>query len=300
MIPAEELGLGVQSAVVVGVFEAMRLLGGPVGTIVIEEPEMYLHPQAQRYLYRLLTEMADRGDCQVVYASHSPVFADATRFDDIRLARREPGGSTTVSYVKEPADIEYLEGRRAGQKLLSTFDPARSEVFFARRVLAVEGKGDQLAARLVAQRLKMHLDAENLAVIDCGAKSAIPFIARTCSALGIPLLALHDEDIYPEEGDEGTRRKIREQNADAEKENAEIRAAVPEDRLFIMQPSLEGALGIGRSAPQKPRRVLERVRDLPVDELPASLVAAVEALAAQNSSTPGSASAEASHSGNSE
>jgi putative ATP-dependent endonuclease of OLD family len=64
----------------------MRQLRGDVGTVVIEEPEMYLHPQAERYLYRLLTEMADRRDSQVVYASHSLVFADATRFDDIRLA----------------------------------------------------------------------------------------------------------------------------------------------------------------------------------------------------------------------
>jgi hypothetical protein len=133
--------------------------------------------------------------------------------------------------------------------------------------------------RLVAQRLNKDLDAENLAVIDCGAKTAIPFIARTCSALGIPLLALHDEDIYPEEGNEEGRRKIREQNADAEKENADIRAAVAADRLFVMQPSLEGALGIGRWAEQKPRRVLEAVRGLPTEKLPAPLVAAVEALA---------------------
>jgi hypothetical protein len=162
---------------------------------------------------------------------------------------------------------------------LSTFDPARSEAFFARRVLAVEGKGDQLAARLVAQRLDKDLDAENLAVIDCGAKTAIPFIARTCSALGIPLLALHDDDTYPEEGDEEALRRIREQNADAEKENAEIRAAVPADRLFVVHPSLEGVLGIGRWAEQKPRRVPEAVRDMPIENLPAPLVAAVRALA---------------------
>jgi putative ATP-dependent endonuclease of OLD family len=143
-MPGETLGLGVQSAVVVAIFEAFRQLGGNVGTVLIEEPEMYLHPQAQRYFYGLLTELTDQGECQVVYSTHSPIYADVTRFEGIRLIRREPGAMTTASAVTRPEDIEFLDTRRAAQKMLG-FTATRSELFFARRVLLVEGDGDDLA-----------------------------------------------------------------------------------------------------------------------------------------------------------
>src|SRR5690606_35321848 len=84
----EELGLGIQSAIVVGIFEAFRQMGTQCGTLALEEPEMYLHPQAQRYFYRLLCEMADENQCQVIYSTHSPIFADVSRFEGLRLVRR--------------------------------------------------------------------------------------------------------------------------------------------------------------------------------------------------------------------
>lgn len=43
---ADEVGLGVQSAIVVGIFEALRGERAGAGTVLIDEPEMYLHPQA--------------------------------------------------------------------------------------------------------------------------------------------------------------------------------------------------------------------------------------------------------------
>lgn len=38
--------------------------------LLIEEPELYLRPQAQRYLYRLLRRFASEGN-QVIYSTHS-------------------------------------------------------------------------------------------------------------------------------------------------------------------------------------------------------------------------------------
>ena len=88
-LPGDELGLGIQSALVVGIFEALRQLGGEIGTVIIEEPEMYLHPQAQRYFYRILVDLTERDHCQVIYSTHSPIFADLSRFESVRLCRND-------------------------------------------------------------------------------------------------------------------------------------------------------------------------------------------------------------------
>jgi len=115
-IPTETLGLGTQSALVVGIFEAFRQQSAEIGTVLIEEPEMFLHPQAQRYFYRLLIDLVERQNCQVIYSTHSPVFADVTRFESIRLIRRKPGGMAAVGAVTDATDQQYLRERRAGQK----------------------------------------------------------------------------------------------------------------------------------------------------------------------------------------
>jgi putative ATP-dependent endonuclease of the OLD family len=279
VVPGDQLGLGVQSAIVVGVFEALRRLGEPVGTVIIEEPEMYLHPQAQRYFYRLLAEMADGDEAQVIYSTHSPVFAEAARYESIRLVRRAAGGNSSVSYVRAPQDRAFLDSQRTAQKFVTGFTATRNEMFFARKVLLVEGPGDQLAVRFVAERLGFDLDGEDLAVVECGGKTAIPFYARVCTALQIEYVVLHDEDLYPAEGSAEREVRIRADNAREEEMNAKIAAAVADtNRVFTLAPSLEAALGIGRGATDKPRRVAEALDALDAGLFPESLSAAVQAL----------------------
>ncbi|HEU4973838.1 MAG TPA: AAA family ATPase [Baekduia sp.] len=277
-LPAEEVGSGIQSAIVVGIFEAFRRLGTSVGTVLIEEPEMYLHPQAQRYFHRLLVDLVDSGQCQVIYSTHSPIFADITRFESIRLVRRAPGAMTTVTAVNKEEDREFLAKRRSDQKLVA-FTTARSEALFAHRALLVEGAADVLAVRMLAEREDLDLDGENLSVIDCGSKHAIPFIARTCRALGIPVVVLHDRDVLPVEGDEDERTKIEAQNRVEVKANDAIADAVGDgSKVFVAEPSLEGLLGISANARDKPRRVAEALEGAVAEAWPAPVRSALAAL----------------------
>ncbi len=275
------LGLGVQSAIVVGIFEAWRQLGDPVGTVVIEEPEMYLHPQAQRYFYRILSELADTGACQIIYSTHSPIFANATRFEAVRLVRRPPGSMSTVSWIKAPEDHSFLVEQRNAQKLAAHFDPGRSELLFASRVLLVEGPGDRFAVRAVADKLGFDLDGEGISVVDCGSKSAIPFFARICRALEIPLRVLCDEDQWPPpvDGDPEKLTKHQTESRRAAELHEKVVAAVNDPtRLFVMKPSLEGELGIGRNASDKPARVVAAIDSQQLTGLPKPLLNAVKAL----------------------
>lgn len=272
-VPAEELGLGIQSAMVVGVFEAFRQIGGQIGIVVIEEPEMYLHPQAQRYFYRLLCEMADKRQCQVIYSTHSPVFSDVNRFETLRLVRRE-GGKTSVAFVQKD-DVPQLEQARKNFKIGNRFDAARNEILFTRCALLCEGYGDRIAVLLVAEKLGFDPDAEGCAVIDCGGKAGIELFVRVCQALKIPFFVLHDEDVWPvEELDGHKRQKREEQNRSEQAANERIREAVGDseaDRIFIIKLSLEAVLAIPENAKDKPRKVHEKLVGTDLQDLPDGL-----------------------------
>lgn len=289
-LPAELMGQGVQSALVVGIFEALRQLGEhDVGTILLEEPEMYLHPQAQRYFYGVLKQLVDEQDAQVIYTTHSTTFADMARFESVRLLRRLPAGPTHATWVRQRADGDFLERQRESEKLGQYFDPTGSELLFARRVLLVEGHGDQLAARRVAESLGVDVDAEDLAIVSSGGKNRLPFFARACRALEIPFVVLHDLDILPIDEveemeprtqEEGTTSRRQRDNERAAKANLAIgEAAGDTNVVYSLSPSLEAALGISRNADNKPRRIVETLQQLDPSDYPEPLTAAVRALA---------------------
>lgn len=275
LLPADALGMGEQSAIVVGMFEAFRQKGTGLDTVLIEEPEMYLHPQAQRYFRRLLVDMVDAGQAQIIMTTHSPVFADMTRFRSLRLVRKASDGAVSAARVLKD-DIPFLDEELAKERLAQYFNADSAEVLFSRGALLVEGHGDRLAALEVASKLQLDLDAEGLSIVACGGKNTLPFYARACRSLGIPFAVLHDTDIYT--GDDLADWQEQESKA-APAANERIMTAAGEDAsIFTIEPTLEHVLGIGRSASNKPMRVLQEVRRRGLDQLPEELVEAIKAL----------------------
>lgn len=110
-------------------------------SILIEEPEAHLHPHLQVLLLRQLEREArseDGNSVQVILSSHSPILASQAPIDSL-VAIQQPNGSTKAISVCSLAYDETLK-----KKLQRFLDATRAELFFARRLLMVEGIAEAL------------------------------------------------------------------------------------------------------------------------------------------------------------
>ena len=154
--------------------------------LLIEEPELYLSPHAQRHLYRVLRQLAQRGN-QILYSTHAPVFLSVDRLEELALVRHAAGHGTTLF---QPQPLAEAESFRA----LSEFDSDRAELFLARCVLLVEGRTEKMTFPLVFEALGVDADKEGILVLECGGKGNMPLFARVCNACDVPYVVVHDRD----------------------------------------------------------------------------------------------------------
>jgi hypothetical protein len=230
-------------------------LGGLL--LLIEEPELYLRPQGQRYLYRLLREFSLAGN-QVIYSTHSPAFLNVTRMDELVFVERLPG---TGTHALQPEPVSADDDFR----VMTEFDAARSELFLAHAVVLVEGLTEKLVLPFVFAALGHDVDREAISIVECGGKPNIPLFARICRAAGIPFVIVHDSD-----------RKTSGRLAPAEQAlNALIAETAGEERVIVLDPDFEAVAGLaGRR--HKPEHAWREFAERSAAEMPGQLVRVAE------------------------
>jgi predicted ATPase len=225
--------------------------------LLIEEPEMYLRPQAQRYLYRLLRELSLVGN-QVIYSTHSPAFLNVARLDELTFVTRGPGNGTTVLQPEPlPTEDEF--------RLLSEFDAERSEVFLAQAAVLVEGTTEKYALPFVFQALGYDVNRSGITIVECGGKAGIPLIARICRTVGVPFVVVHDRDAP----------KGRQPNPAERQLNGLIAQVAGRDHTIVLVPDFEAVAGI-RGHTHKPQRAWQRFTSLDPEAMPRQLTRAAE------------------------
>ena len=105
-ISATELGEGIQNALVLSILQAFEERRKKGAILLIEEPEMFLHPQMQRSLYRTIRRIGESN--QVIYTTHSPHFVTVPDYDEVLLVRKADSG-TNVQRSSLQADSKRRE-----------------------------------------------------------------------------------------------------------------------------------------------------------------------------------------------
>jgi predicted ATP-dependent endonuclease of OLD family len=228
--------------------------------LLIEEPELFLRPPAQRFLYRQLRAFAAAGN-QVLYSTHSSAFLNVARLDEIVLVEHRENGTKVFRPEPLAADDSF--------RAMSEFDAERSELFLSRVALLVEGRTEKTAFPFLFKALGYDVDREGISIVECGGKPNIPLFARVCSATGVPFLVLHDRDAT----------HLREPIPAERAVNAAIRTAAGAERTVILTPDFESVVGLaGRR--RKPERAFRNLTGVRRAEVPAQLVDLVERMVA--------------------
>lgn len=159
MVPVEEVGSGLQSLLVIGLLRGVAVSGKRV-RLLLEEPETFLHPSAQRELARSLL---DNDDLWFVASTHSAAMIDEATVSDVVILRDHRLFSSPSSTGLDDRQSAYMSGRGA-------------EALFARSVLLVEGAGDVAAFEEIRRRLArdpaLRPACSQMAVIAVGGKTA--------------------------------------------------------------------------------------------------------------------------------
>jgi putative ATP-dependent endonuclease of OLD family len=164
--------------------------------LLIDEPEIALHPNGIRAASKYLYELANDSSWQVMLTTHSPLFINP--FEDhttiVRLSRNE-GNPNPKTYRSE--DITFSPDEIENLKLLNNFDQNLSEMFFGQHPIIVEGDTEYASFYLIMQSEaeKYPINLRPIIIRARGKYSIIPII-KMLTHFKVNFSVLHDSD-YP-------------------------------------------------------------------------------------------------------
>lgn len=182
-----------------GILQLVALLAAihndEIGALLIDEPEISLHPQYQAFLLEEMQRVAgDPTDATrkiIVIATHSPVMLPLRFVNELPLL-------TFFNSVKRPpaqvsAKAEILN-RRGLTGLISRLSATHRLAIFAERVLLVEGPSDEIIATQLARRLDYRMLARNAQILPVTGKGEFIEAAKLFRLMNKEVAVLADLD----------------------------------------------------------------------------------------------------------
>lgn len=205
----EEQGHGFQRALIFTLLELFAETKspitkeiGPCNLLLIEEPEVYMHPQMIRKIANVLYDIAEQGKAQVIITTHSPFL--------IRIVNKQ---KTLIRFMRTTdnklkifqqnekifPDANSEEAKKRLQMILR-FDPAVNELFFAKRVVLLEGESEFCALKETGEFIDFMREDTNLhkkedtTLINCRGRDFIPLFQKVLNHFQIDYVVIHDTE----------------------------------------------------------------------------------------------------------
>ncbi|WLR44393.1 AAA family ATPase (plasmid) [Bacillus carboniphilus] len=161
--------------------------------LLIDEPELCLHPSAIREACKVLYDLPKSKNWQVMVTTHSPSFIDLSR-DNTTIIRveRTLEGEIQGTTLFRPDTVRLDDDDRRLLKLLNQFDPYVAEFFFGGHTIIVEGDTEYTAFKHI-----IHNEPEffkNIHIIRARGKATIASLVKILNHFNTCYSVLHDSD----------------------------------------------------------------------------------------------------------
>jgi hypothetical protein len=205
---------------------AMFALNVKDGVVLLDEPELHLHPRWQRVFLGLFREIAPSRNNQFVITTHSPVFVTPDTVNSITRIYQKPGGGSARISLK---DVDLPEKKNLVRMINSQNN---ERVFFADQAVLVEGISDRLVvASLLDSGSVRFANNDAIEIIEVGGKGNFADYRKLLDALKTPAFIVADLDYLRECGGASIRALFRPDGAKAweslrQKKSVDAKSAV--------------------------------------------------------------------------
>lgn len=156
--------------------------------IVVDEPELHLHPRWQRTLLSLFERLSEETGNQFLLATHSPVFVSPSSIQYV----------SRVYSTEQRSDIVRLNHTELPEPkhLFSIVNSQNNErMFFADKVVLVEGISDRIFFDAVFQRLGVTSGTTRTCeIVSVGGKGFFAPYEAILQACQVPYVVIADQD----------------------------------------------------------------------------------------------------------
>ena len=161
--------------------------------LLIDEPEICLHPEAIRDARNVLYKLPSSGNWQVMATTHSPVFIDLS-YDNTTIIRVDKNNDEiTGTTLYRPTSVQLDLDEKKQLKLLNMFDPYVAEFFFYANNIIVEGDTEYTAFRYIIDQEPDQF--EKIHIIKARGKITITSIIKILNQFSSKYSILHDSDL---------------------------------------------------------------------------------------------------------
>ena len=161
--------------------------------LLIDEPEIFLHPQGVRGLREALNVLSKSG-FQVVFTTHSPLMVSRENAPDTIIVRRTRENGSEVRVPMGAAVAQAIAEAQAQSRTLFELGNI-AEIYFAEKVILCEGKTDQRLLPLIYEKLYgVRPELERICFVALGSCTSIPKGVSVLSAMGIKCGVIADLD----------------------------------------------------------------------------------------------------------